>query len=367
MRWMIWISTCLLAILLLPNTSYAQQPNLITVEGRLEIGTPNGVALPSNTLVELSVVDASDAVSTQTLTTIADSTGAFTFEAVPQLSGNDFYVLYATYDGMRQNTQPIFAEQANFVVFFVYEVSTEPIGVEVVDGSIQIDEFAQITDGGTNLVVVMQLEVVNRGDYIIYDLESRTSLVIELPVGAFGVDEVTPESSPNLRHLLIEDGAIPIVRDTVPIIPGWPAHAIRVTYLLPYPDSAVLDQPFPFQVENLRIWVPSDAVFVESEMVALVEQAQTLSPERPTYDVYQQNVRVEPNESLIVILQGEPPASSMPSTTRSTTSANDDDSGLQQILVIVGGVLLLIFGFVVFWVIRSRQAGLADVLDRTKR
>ncbi|PJF44069.1 MAG: hypothetical protein CUN55_05850 [Phototrophicales bacterium] len=346
------------------QSAQAQQSSTIRVEGRVERGTPNSIPLPSNMLIELQAIDAATATPLQTLTTFADANGHFIFENVRRLSGNNFYILYTTYDGLRQNTQPLFASQMNFVVFLVYEVRPDPVGVEIVGGSIQIDEFANITDGGTNLVVLMQLEIVNRGDYIIYDQESGTSLAIELPVGAFSVDEVTPEQTPNLKHLQIEDGVIPIIRDTIPLIPSWPTHTIRVTYFIPYPDSAVFDQPFPVKTSNLRIWIPAESVFVESTHISLAEEDQILSPERPPYDVYEQVGSLQPNESLVFTLQGEPPKSTSRRYGLPNTSEEDEKSAVQRILIIVGIILLAIVGFVVWWSLRARQAHLDEVLER---
>lgn len=344
--------------------SYAQQAATIQVEGRVERGTPNGPALPNNMLIELRAVDAANAASIQTLTTFADDEGHFVFENVPTLEGSDFYVLYTTYDGMRQNTQPLFADQMRFVAFLVYEVNPEPVGIEIIGGSIQIDEFAEITDGGTNLVVVMQLDVVNRGDYIVYDLETRTSLSLELPVGAFGVDEVTSERAPTLTYLQIEDGTIPIVRDTIPLIPGWPTHTIRLTYLVPYPDSAVLDQPFPVRVSGLRVWVPAETVYVDSTLISLAQENQPLSPERPLYNVYEQNRALAPNESLVFTLQGDPPTTGTRRVGLNNSDDDEDGSSIQRVLVIIGAGLVLLFGFAVWWALRARHAALADVLGR---
>ncbi len=362
MRWILWFLIVIGWMWLWPATapSHAQQAELIRVEGRVERGTPTGPALPTNLLIELRAVNAANATSFQTLTAFASADGSFVFENVPKLSDNNFYILYTTYDGMRQNTQPLFADQMSFVVFLVYAVVSEPIGVEIVNGSIQIDEFAQITDGGTNLVVVMQLEVVNRGDYIIYDLETGTSLALELPVGAFAVDEVTSERTPNSRYLRIEDGTIPIVRDTIPLIPGWPAHTIRVTYLVPYPASAVFDQPFPVKAANLRVWVPAENVYIDSTMITLVEESKSLAPQRPLYDVYQAET-LQPNQSLIFTLQGEPLGG--PRRFSTTPSTRSDDEGLQQILIMMGIGLLILFGGVVWWVLRARHASLTAVLE----
>lgn len=361
---LMWMGLAIgLFVVFSPDLVTAQQAETITVEGRVERGTADGLPLPQNMVVELRVVDTDNIEGVQTLTDVIEDDGSFRFENVPRVEGNDFYVLYTTYDGLRQNTQPISVEQADFVVFLVYETTTDTSALDVLDGYIQIDEFAQIRESGTNLSIVMELEMVNRGDKIVYDPAQGYSVSFELPVGAYGVDEIVPESRPEgYRQLRIETGTIPVVHETVPLIPNWPVHTIRLTYLLLYPGSAVLDQPFPFRVEQLEVLLPSDEVFVTSEMLIKTEEQRFVARGRPLYDVYSLASPLA-NQSLVFTLQGEPLGTVSGGTVRANTHDENEDD-LQRIFIFVGVILFILFLFGVWWVIRSRQQALGNVLDQ---
>jgi hypothetical protein len=345
----------------------AQQSSTTTLSGRVERGTDGGRALPDNMPLELRIIDPQTLTRSEPFTTIAAPDGSFTFENIPVLEGNDFYLLYTSYAGFRQQTRPIFEEQSDFVVFLVYETTTVTDGLEVTGGYIQVDEFARIAQTGTNLSVVMELQIVNRGDRIVYDPETGTSLSFELPVGAYGVDEVIFEDEDRAvaQRLRIEEGVIPIAHETTPLIPGWPTHTIQLYYLIPYGGEAVFDQPFPLRIESLELLIPEDSVFIDDAAFAPTDETRFIAEERPLYEVYALHEPLAAGENLIFQMQGDP----LPTNTANNTSTNateSEDSNVQRVVLFVGIGLFLVFVFVMWAVLRSRQAALAESTEQNE-
>lgn len=369
-RWFLWLG--ILGLLLIGSSPKPTigQDGLVSISGKIIQGTSSGQPLPQNLPIELQVISVSQKQPSEIRSAITANNGEFTFENVPALSGNDFYILYTTYDGIRQSTPPLYADQVDFVAFPVYETTSQLEGAEIIGGSIQINEFAVMRDTSVALEVVMELQIVHHGDRIIYasDASPPVSFHFELPIGAYSVAEVTPEDSQDLTHLHLQsrpETGTTFVADTLPLIPNWPRpRIIRVTYLLPYPDEAIFDQPFPVPADNLEVWVPSDTVYVESKGLTLVEEDRVLASGRPEYRVYRQNNPLPAGESLIFALQGEPSealSGARPATAAS--SQEDDDSGLQELLLIVGGVVALGIGGGIWLIQRRRTAAMAAMLD----
>ena len=73
--------------------------------------------LPATLPIELQVIDIDNRAITQTITTFSDADGVFIFENVPAVTENDFYVFYATYSGVRQQTTPRYASPSRFCNF----------------------------------------------------------------------------------------------------------------------------------------------------------------------------------------------------------------------------------------------------------
>lgn len=348
----VWLGIGLLLLGLIPSPAVAAQTTTLNIRGRIVKGTPDGQDLPETLPIELQVVSASSASASTTLTVLTTPEGDFTFEDVPRVSGSDFYVLFAEYAGVRQRTTPFYPDQANFVSFVLYETTDQLDNAVIINGSMQIDEFTMNPIAGVTLAVVMEVQVQNLGDRIIYapptaERASATSFHFELPVGAYGVAEVTPEDAPSLTHVYIEDGSIPVVYDTLPLIPHWPRPStIRVTYFLLYAEEAVIDLPLAAPVEAFTIWVPRDTVYLSSEQFTLIEDDRALDESRPNYRVYQQN---QPTDRLLFTLSGRP-TETLTNTQRTTQSASSNGEGLSLIAVlsVVFGFIVVIWGWIIW-------------------
>lgn len=358
----LWLGIGLLLLGLIPSPTATAQDTTLDIHGRIVKGTRDGRDLPATLPVELQVVSATSATANTTLTVLTDAEGNFTFADVPRVLESDFYVLFAEYAGVRQRTAPFYPEQANFVSFILYETTDQLDDAVIVNGSMQIDEFALNPIAGITLEVVMELQVQNQGDRIIYapptpERSSATSFHFELPVGAYGVSEVTPEDAPSLTHLYIEMDSIPVVYDTVPIIPHWPRPStIRVTYFLLYSQEAVIDQPFASEVKAFTVWVPRDTVYLSSEQFTLIEDDRALDVSRPNYRVYQLH---QPQSHLVFTLSGQP-TETLTNTRPNTQTSASDEEGLPLI-----GILITFFGMLAVggaWLV-WRQRRLAELDD----
>lgn len=364
-RNILWLGIGLVLVSLLPSPTVAAQSNTLAIHGRIVKGTSDGQDLPTTLPIQLQVVNAANASASTTLTVLTTPEGNFTFEDVPRVTGSDFYVLFADYGGVRQRTPPFYPEQADFVSFVLYETTDQLDTAVIVKGTMQIDEFTVNPIAGISLAVVMELQVQNKGDRIIYappiaDRPSPISFYFELPVGAYGVSEVTLEDAPTLTHLYIQDGAIPIVYDTLPLIPHWPRPStIRVTYLLLYSQAAVIDQPFGVPIENFTIWVPRDTVYLTSEQFELIEDNHTLDASRPNYRVYQQT---QPQANIIFTLSGQP-TETLTNIRRGTPNQSDNNDW--SIIVLLIGVfgLIVLGGTWLVW--RRRQPMIVDDKKKT--
>jgi hypothetical protein len=341
---------------LLPTT--VAQNNAIAVQGRVIVGTTNGSPLPEGLQLELQLIDSASVQSTATYSTTLESDGSFTFSNVPPIQGNDFYLIYTTYNGFRQSTRPFQSDQANNIVFHVYETTDQLDDIVITNGIMQIEEFAFLRDSGVNIEVILELEVENRGDHILYN--GSAAFYFELIVGAYGYSEVTTQGS-TATHLRFEDGIIPIVKDTIPLIPDWPSRTIRVSYLLEYNEGAVIDMRFPVPVENFELLVPKDTVELKGDTMRATGEERPGIGSNITYRLYRQLNTIQPDESLIFSLEGRPTETITNDPITALRNSEDDKQGA-SISTLFGGFLgiTLIFGGV-WWLWRRRKMSSSDL------
>ncbi len=357
----------LLAIVLLGGASLtlAQQDNFSSVSGRIEQGTDAGNALPVTLPIELQVINSQRQV-VQVLTVLTAPDGSFTFEGVP-LSDSYVYVLQAEYAGVRQRTPVLTASQLDFVTFLLYDVTTNLDDIEIVGGRVQIDDVTISPDLGTTLVMILELQLKNWGDHIVFvsDNEPPYSLQVELPVGAYGIAEITSANSSGAEHLYIDtetDSFIPVVYDTVPLIPHWyQPNRIHLTYLISFGAEIIVDQPFPVPASNLEVWIPDDLESVQSDDITLMEEARLIGSQH--YDIYQARP-FDAGDSLIFSVIGQSP-SSTPTTvpeesgSKQMTPDDESDTGILYLACIGGlGSLLAVGG----WIWYRRRIALEELL-----
>lgn len=359
-RGLFWL--VVVGLVLYNRPTFAQESATLTVQGRIIQGTADGLPLPDNLPIELQVISVQEVRPIHTRTVLTQADGSFIFENVPRVQGQDFYLLYATYAGVQQYTPPLNANQVNFVSFPLYETTNQFNGVEIVGGNMQINQFTRVEGSGVNLEVIMELQVISRGDRILYNRQTTppTSFSFGLPVGVYGVAEVTPDSN-TAQTLHIEQGDISMVYDTLPLVPLWPRpRTLRVTYLLPYPKEAIIDQLFSVPVRNLEVWVPRDTVYLTGDAFSLTDEERTVAPGIPPYRVYQQNAPLAAGENLIFMLSGEPTVTLPPS--REQILRDSANTGSRALIFGLGmaGILFLVGGF---WWVRRRRQVILDLPD----
>jgi hypothetical protein len=338
----------------------------MTVLGKAVVGTADGSPLPADLPIELQMVSVNQGVL-QILSTTAQADGSFVFQNVPRLGPEVFYALSAVYDGLKQYSPPLSAEamdEVGSIEFRLYETTDRVDGLQVVKGTMQID-FTDVRRVG--LSILLELQVFNEGDRIVYawqNLQGQlrpVSFYLELPVGAYGIaPEVQPDAQS--QRFFIDTGTIPVVYDSLPIIPNWPTpHLIRLSFFLPYFDGAVIDQVFPVEVGNFAVWVPEDTIQVASDQFRRVEDVTT--GEGKVYRVYEQDGRLAAAQNMIFTLEGIP--------TATIKEAAGDDSGGGSSLSGVLAVLALVFvmgaaiGGYWFWSARRKALGLISALEKS--
>ena len=340
------------------RTITSAQNNTVDIQGRVIVGTTNGAPFPEGLQLELQVIDADSIQSVSTLTTVIDSDGGFLFSNVPQVVDNDFYLIYTTYNGFRQSTRPFRSDQANAVIFYVYETTDQLDDIVIKKGVMQIEEFSFLRNSGVNIEVVLELEVENRSDHILYS--DGAAFSFELLVGAYGFSEVTTEGSTEF-HLQFEEDIIPIVKDTIPLIPNWPPRTIRVSYLLEYYEGAVIDMRFPTLVENFDVLVPKDTVELEGETMRSTGEERPGIGSNVTYRLYSQLNAIQPNESLVFSLVGRPTETITNDPLKALRDSEKDAQGVSLSILFAGFLSIAVVFGGVWWIWRRREMALTQL------
>lgn len=329
----------------------------LTIQGQALVGSLNGTEIPANLSVQLQMVSVRDGLL-QTQSVTANTDGTFTFANVPRFGPEIFYILSAVYAGLRQSTPPFSAEDVDelgTIELRLYEITDQLDQVEISQATTQID-FSDVKRVG--LKILLELQVFNLGDripqYPSADPTRLASLHFELPVGAYSI---APEGELGDQRFIIQEGVIPVIYDTQPIFPNWPApHVIRVSYFLPYEESAIIDQVFPVVIDSFSVWVPEDEIQVTGNQF---ERGEDQKPEgsRLTYHVYEQKVPLPANANLMFTLEGVPTLSA---TTKSDAS---EEGGAAWVALLVALSSLVIGGGIGYWVWASRRKTALALMD----
>lgn len=340
---------CLLGLMLLAGLRPVWAQTTFTVQGTIVQGTPDGTPLPETLPVQLRVFSA-DGTVRNTFTTTTDNALQFSFTDVPALEDGSYYVLSSPWAGLEQTSLPrLYPEMTTPLEFPLYDVTDSLADVVAQRGNLRI-EFTDVNQVG--LQMLLELNYSNIGDRIVMSNLNTTeagAFTIELPVGAFGI---APEEAPGAvqRYRPVSQiGSLPIpgVRDTQPLIPGWP-NIMRLSFLVPYEDGAVIDMRFPFSVGDLSVFVREDTVGVESDLLALSERTETSSGR--VYQVYNQTQPLEGGEPFKFTLVGTPTTT----VRQVATSSSNGDSTTGILIAIVAGAFFLFLGLI-GWLLWARR------------
>ncbi len=335
-----------LVILVCRVPSVGAQTDTFRLVGQLEQGTADGDPIPAGLPLRLNLLD-EDGASQAVFTTSNAADGGFSFDAVP-INPEALYVVSTVWAGIDQSSLPRAYDEIGEVYDFpLYETTPSIAAVVANRGNVRI-EFTEANTVGVQML--LELNYVNLGQRIVVPQEGQT-LTVELPVGALAVaPEEAPGEVQRYRAVPRIDGLpIPGIVDTQPIVPGWPNN-LRASFFVPYEDGAVIDMRFPFAADNLGVFVREDTVSLESDLLSLSDEQETTSGR--TYFIYELTDPLAPRQPFIFTLLGEP----IETVRRRDAIATESDDSAAPLLAIFALGVLMIFGALILWFVRTRQA-----------
>ena len=153
--------------------------------------------------------------------------------------------------------------------------------------------------------------------------------MIQVPVGA-----LITSGTANNRYLIVED--LESVVDTYPVSPG-DTHEVYVEYFVPYTDGAIIDQPF-------NNTVAGDVVINLPPSLQIVGEAFAEQPDdNPDFDTYSGQINIQPNQSLIFEVTGDPF-----STTSSGERIVATDSFVPLLIIVIVVIAVIVVGAIIF-------------------
>lgn len=339
MRWLF----CGVVLFLLVLPAHAQDETF-TLAGQLTQGTPNGSPLRENLPLLLKILD-ENGQEIGVKQTLAQNDFRFQFENLPA-NPQHFYVVTATWAGLEQTTPPLtLALLPASLDFPLYETTADLGDVVAYRGNVRL-EFEEVNRLG--LQVLVELSYTNLGDRIVWNEALRHSLVMELPVGAFGFAAEVPSANAAQRYQFIDEVAnlaIPAVKDTLPLLPNFP-NVMRISFFVPYDDGAVIDMRLPLALDDFRLFMRAEQVQLTSADLQLTEETETSSGR--VYQVYEQIVPFERNQPIQFTLLGTSINSQPP-----LPPVNERGSNA---VIFVGIVVAMIFSGVILWLIHRTNS-----------
>lgn len=314
----------------------ASTPNLQAAErgpvtGRVINGTAGGSTTTGLT-VTLRVFD--DDFNEQTFTTVTSTDGEFVFDDVPL---SEALVYFAAVSYRERNfaspAARLIADTPLDLPIVIYELTEDPAVISITG------QVIQIRPAGNVLEVLEVVRFRNTSDRLyvtsqVLDNQRSASVIISLPVGAIISGFDNPQ-----RYVYVEDTFTLI--DTLPVLPG-DEHIIRLSYLLPYSGSAIIEYPVNYPMRGpLRLLLSSAEMTAEGEGISAVGPEQIGSA---TYYTYGAEMSLLPGDVINFTLRGGGIA-----TPTAVTSSN-----LLPVIVIMIGVALAVVG--AFFAVQNRLA-----------
>ena len=367
------------------------QDGTLTVRGRLVQGTAGGEAIPAGLAMQLFVLDAHGNLAGVYDTTSSEDS-SYAFENVPRSAG-DVYLIQVRYDGIPQGAQITSSEGTETELtqdVIVYQRTTDPSSVAVTWAQMLVN-FAPIDQFGVE--IWLRMELANTGDRIVTTDQVAgpndwyVSVVVDLPVGSFGIQPMESEGSDRF-DVQVEDG-VPVVRDTWPLRPGQ-VHTITVAYYVPYSNGAVFDQTFNYPVVDASVLLPNDTVTMQSDQldpvgawryrvdhggvrVVDLQPDETVDPEKD-FTLVNAHDLLKPlaaGDHLVFELIGRPTRTLdvIATTPQAASSGSDDKSNTLPVLIAAVGLALIGVAGVLAW--RQRRTvpllaeASADVVEMT--
>ena len=226
---------CLLLIALsfhTPTTAYAQDAEVVKVQGVAVNGTEDS-PIPASLTISLHAIDpVAGRVATYSATT--DSEGKFAFDKVDRVAGGS-YVLVMDYQGMRYSELLESADLADPVAFTVFEI-TRDIGVINVERQAMI--IADIDEQSREIQVLEVLSLRNSSDRTL--MPELTNITNPADINFLRFSLPADSSELSVQSSLPGGDTIPMGTGfavTAPVPPG--DHEVTYTYRFPYQGAAV--------------------------------------------------------------------------------------------------------------------------------
>lgn len=302
------------------------------ITGTVIHGTAGG-QLPDDLVVQLQYGNENDGIQFAQTTVNDDFT--YTFTDIPLTSAYNYSAGVAYRERYFSNgILEGHPEDIDYnLPITVYDLTDDPFVVSVSHIDILIDPIT-VADVGRGLRVAQRIRYNNSSDRLyttgrLFGDNIEPSLLIQVPVGA-----LITSGTANNRYLIVED--LESVVDTYPVSPG-DTHEIYVEYFVPYTDGAIIDQPFNNAVAG-------DVVINLPPSLQVVGEAFTEQPaDSPDFDTYSGQISIQPNQSLIFEVTGDPF-----STTSSGERIVATDSFVPLLIIVIVAIAVIVVSAIMY-------------------
>jgi hypothetical protein len=202
----------------------------------------------------------------ETLTTLTDSTGNYTFEEL----STDHAVFYML-EGKYQDITYLSDEPGIFIPGSTQTtLNLKVYDSTASDAAISLTQLHYMISFSPNAVNVVQIFVVGNSGNRTYIGQNNQTFSFSLPKAATGVTFQNDAGDAN-RFIQTDQGYI----DTRPVIPGKEGLSIVAFYDIPYADDTLtIEAPLSTDVTELNVLMSDQAAKLSSEQLQFVETRQ---------------------------------------------------------------------------------------------
>ncbi|MBE2269832.1 MAG: c-type cytochrome [Anaerolinea sp.] len=330
----------------------AEAVESLTVSGAVNNGTVSGTVPAAQEMV-LFVFD--EFMNQAQFSATVGADGRYSLSDIPYSPGS-VYVVTTNYrervfaSAVRRGDD-LLADAADGTLDLpvtIYELTEDPAVITI---SAMV---TQVNVVGDSLQVAQVLTLNNTSDRAFSSSETTTdgrniSAVIALPPGSV-VTEL-PESN---RYIVADDDFA--VLDTIPVLPG-DGHLIQLLYLIPYGDSAIIEQPLTYALDGtVRVLVNPPSVTVTSAQLPALG-TETLGSGGTQYAAYGGTLTLDAGDAVRYDLSGTGLEVSAAGEVQTPSNSNLP----AQFVLVLGGLALLVGGaYLIYYRTKSAPKAAAD-------
>ncbi len=231
----------------------AATPGNHIVQGNVVNGTA-GAASPNGLGVTLHGYD--DFAVSVTLTATADSTGAFTFENVPDVTGR-YYLLSVPYEGVPYSSD---------LLKFGPNITTLTTKVNIWEATsdlsvLQITQVHLLFDLASDGATVTEICLFSNMGGRTFVPPSNAGLTIPVPTGAAAV------AVQNQQGSILATRTVEGLQITAPMLPGPSTAELIYTFRLLNPQPT-FEQTLPLPVDSLSVFIPTGGAAIKGASLA---------------------------------------------------------------------------------------------------